>query len=160
MRRSGPRSRTARPTVPLRVRRVLRGWLALVAGVAAGNPSGGMLLRNHRPTPDQAPAILAVAVDRSYAWYAVEAHAPVASVERAAATNLAADTAELASALCGSLFVAGNAFDLWTRTHEAALAAVRRSSDSAAEASLLAEFGQLRYEQDRSPRRGRTSSGP
>jgi len=57
--------------------------------------------------------------------------------------------AKLASALCGALFVTDNLFDAWRRTHDAALATVRRTGNRQAEAGLLAELGQLRYEQDR-----------
>src|SRR5207247_13988 len=48
-----------------------------------------------------------------------------------------------------SLFAVANLFDAWGRTHNAALDAARRNGNRTAEATLLAEFGQLRYKQDR-----------
>jgi DNA-binding SARP family transcriptional activator/tetratricopeptide (TPR) repeat protein len=128
------------------VRRVLAGWLLRVDAISAAYPSGGISLRppgtGHDPAPGPIPG-------DPRAWYAAEQHALVASVERAAALGLADVAAELASALCGSLFAIDNRFDAWTRTHDAALAAVRKADNRPAEASLLSEFGQLRYEQDR-----------
>jgi DNA-binding SARP family transcriptional activator/tetratricopeptide (TPR) repeat protein len=128
------------------VRRVLAGFLHRVDAISAAYPSGGISLRPHGAGHDPAPG--PVPVDPR-AWYAAEQHALVASVERAAALGLADVAAELASALCGSLFAIDNRFDAWTRTHDAALAAVRKADNRQAEASLLSEFGQLRYEQDR-----------
>ncbi len=128
------------------VHRVLVGWLRRVDAISAAYPSGGIALRPGVPAPDQSTGV--VPADPR-AWFAAEQHALVASVERAAALGLADIAAELASALCGSLFAIDNRFDAWTRTHDAALAAVRRAGNRQAEASLLSEFGQLRYEQDR-----------
>jgi DNA-binding SARP family transcriptional activator len=128
------------------VHRVLVGWLRRVDAISAAYPSGGIALRPGVPSPDHLTGV--VPADPR-AWFAAEQHALVASVERAAALGLADVAAELASALCGSLFAIDNRFDAWTRTHDAALAAVRRAGNRQAEASLLSEFGQLRYEQDR-----------
>ena len=128
------------------VHRVLVGWLRRVDAISAAYPSGGISLRPGVPQPGHATGM--VPADPR-AWFAAEQHALVASVERAAALGLADVAAELASALCGSLFAIENRFDAWTRTHDAALAAVRRAQNRQAEASLLSEFGQLRYEQDR-----------
>ncbi len=132
------------------VRRVVQGWLHLIGQIMASQPTGGMTLRPAGPVPSGAPpATLAAALADPRSWFEAEQHALVASVERAAARDLADVAAGLASALCGSLFVTDNLFDAWRRTHEAALAAVRRTGDRPAEAALLAEVGQLRYEQDR-----------
>jgi DNA-binding SARP family transcriptional activator/tetratricopeptide (TPR) repeat protein len=137
------------------VRRVMRGWLHLIGQIMASHPTGGMTLRPAIPVtagtvPAGAPpATLAAALADPRSWFEAEQQALVASVERAAARDLADVAAELASALCGSLFITDNLFDAWRRTHEAALAAVRRTGDRPAEAALLAEVGQLRYEQDR-----------
>jgi DNA-binding SARP family transcriptional activator len=128
------------------VRRVLAGWLRRVDAISAAYPSGGIALRPGAPDPTIPPG--PVPADPR-AWFAAEQHALVASVERAAALGLADVAAELASALCGSLFAIENRFDAWTRTHDAALGAVRKAENRQAEASLLSEFGQLRYEQDR-----------
>jgi len=128
------------------VRRVLLGWLRRVDAISAAYPSGGIPLRPGVFEPDPTPGV--VPTDPR-AWFAAEQHALVASVERAATLGLADVAAELASALCGSLFAIENRFDAWTRTHDAALAAVRKADNRPAEASLLSELGQLRYEQDR-----------
>ena len=128
------------------VRRVMSGWLERVNAVRAGNPTGGLLLQQ---PPADAAARHPRLVSEPRAWLDAEQHALVASVERAAALDLDDLAADLASALCGSLFAVANLFDAWARTHDAALAAARRAGNRAAEATLLAEFGQLRYKQDR-----------
>jgi DNA-binding SARP family transcriptional activator/tetratricopeptide (TPR) repeat protein len=128
------------------VRRVMAGWLERVNAVRAGNPTGGLVLQ--RP-PADAAARHPRLVSEPRAWLDADQHALVASVERAAALDLDDLACDLASALCGSLFAVANLFDAWTRTHDAALAAARRAGNRAAEALLLAEFGQLRYKQDR-----------
>ena len=133
----------AQPVRDAAVRRVLDGWIALVDGIGAAHPSGTISIR----TPAAAGAGGQVADPRG--WFAANQHALVASVERAAALDLDDVAAGLASALCGSLFATDNRFDAWTRTHHAALATVRRQGNRRAEAWLLSEFGQLRYEQDR-----------
>jgi tetratricopeptide (TPR) repeat protein len=137
------------------VARVVDGWLYLIDSIMAGRPTGGLLLRDRRAdrTGDrQARPWLAPAVDAAMAaprtWFAVEHHSLVATVERAAALDLDQATSDLASALSAS-FAVSNLFDAWTRTHNAALNAVRRAANRRAEGMLLAEFGQLRYKQDR-----------
>jgi DNA-binding SARP family transcriptional activator/tetratricopeptide (TPR) repeat protein len=132
------------------VRRVLRGWLRLVDQTSAGYRSGGILLRGPAsPSAYPAPEVAGAVREDPRAWFQVEQHGLIASVERAAAMDLDDVAADLASALCGSLYSIGNLFDAWTRTHDVALATVRRAGNRHAEASLLAELGQLRYEQDR-----------
>jgi DNA-binding SARP family transcriptional activator len=143
------------------VGRVISGWLRLVNKINTALPTGGTKLR---PPEDPAGETGPRPTDASrraaanpHGWLEAEQHALIASVERAAALDLADAAADLASALCGSLFATDNMFDAWTRTlfdawirtHDAALAAVRRAGNRAAEARLLAEIGQLRYEQDR-----------
>ena len=135
---------------------VVEGWLHLVDAIMAGRPSGGLRLREQGAggdyrRPDCRPwleAAVDLALVDPRAWFAVEHHSLVASVERAAALNLGRLAGDLASALSAS-FAVSNLFDAWTRTHNAALAAVRRTGDRRVEGMLLAEFGQLRYKQDR-----------
>lgn len=135
------------------VARVVAGWLYLVDTVLASRPPGGLSLRAQRTVAGREPwPWLARAVDMaltdSRIWFATEHHSLVASVERAAALDLARLAGDLASALSAS-FAVSNLFDAWTRTHDSALAAARRGGDRQAEGMLLAEFGQLRYKQDR-----------
>ena len=125
----------------------------LADSITAGSPTGGLLLRARR-REDQRPgpwlaATLGAAPADPRTWFALEHHALVASVERAAAMDLDQIASELASALCASLFAVKNMFEARARTHDAAFAAVRRAGNRSAEAVLLAEFGQLRYKQDR-----------
>jgi tetratricopeptide (TPR) repeat protein len=135
------------------VRRVMHGWLQLIDRILDSAPTGGMLLYQ-ASGPDRDPAEppgagRAAALSDPRGWFESEHHALIASVERAAAMDLDDVAAELASALCGALFITDNLFDAWRRTHDAALATVRRTGNRRAEAGLLAELGQLRYKQDR-----------
>lgn len=132
------------------VTRVVAGWLHLVDTILASRPPGGLSLRAQRapePWPGRAPAVEAALADPG-TWFATEHHSLVAAVERAAALDLCRLASDLASALSAS-FAVSNLFDAWTRTHNSALAAARRTGDRQAEAMLLTEFGQLRYKQDR-----------
>ena len=136
------------------VTRVVAGWLHLVDTILVRRPPGGLSLRAQRataverePRPGQAHAVEAALADPG-TWFATEHHSLVAAVERAAALDLGRLASDLASALSAS-FAVSNLFDAWMRTHNSALAAVRRTGDRQAEAMLLTEFGQLRYKQDR-----------
>ena len=131
------------------VRRVMRGWLLLIDRILASAPTGGMLLHQAAGAQDEPAGAARAALADPRGWFEAEHHALIASVERAAAMDLDDVAAKLASALCGALFVTDNLFDAWRRTHDAALATVRRTGNRQAEAGLLAELGQLRYEQDR-----------
>jgi DNA-binding SARP family transcriptional activator/tetratricopeptide (TPR) repeat protein len=132
------------------VRRVCSGWIHLVDRVGSSQPSGGIVLRRSRPSGQGwAPSVLTDALARPYGWFDAELHALTATVELAAELDLDDEAVALASGLCGAVFTVGNLFDAWTRTHDAALASVRRTGNRAGEAALLAETGQLRYEQDR-----------
>jgi hypothetical protein len=121
----------------------MRGWLHLVDRIVASQPTGGMLLRATGGADESGapPGALPAALADPRGWFESEQHALIASVERAAAMDLDDVAAELASALCGSLFITDNLFDAWRRTHDAALAAVRRTRNRPAEAALLAEVG-------------------
>ncbi|WP_318306087.1 AfsR/SARP family transcriptional regulator [Amycolatopsis solani] len=135
------------------VTRVVTGWLYVVDTVLASRPPGGLTLRAQRaaterdPWPWLVPAVRA-ALAEPRTWFTTEHHSLVAGVERAAALDLGKLAGDLASALAAS-FAVSNLFEAWTQTHNSALAAARRSGDRQAEAMLLAEFGQLRYKQDR-----------
>jgi DNA-binding SARP family transcriptional activator len=136
------------------VTRVVAGWLYVVDTILATQPPGGLSLRaqlaataDQKPWPWLVPAV-DVALAEPHQWFATEHHSLVAAVERAAALDLGRLAGDLASALSAS-FAVSNLFDAWTRTHNSALAAARRGEDRQAEGMLLAEFGQLRYKQDR-----------
>ncbi|MGW0841681.1 AfsR/SARP family transcriptional regulator [Streptomyces sp. NPDC002787] len=128
--------------------RALGGWLWLTARATAAGPSGEVVLQNPRtlwPVGDRAAG--QVLADPT-GWFEAEAGAIAAAVERAAAMDLHALAREAAVTLCSSAYIVNNRFESWSRTHEAALAAVRRAEDRAGEALLLIGLGQLRYEQD------------
>ncbi|NEC92267.1 AfsR/SARP family transcriptional regulator [Streptomyces sp. SID12501] len=128
--------------------RALGGWLWLTGRAAAAAPSGEVVLQDPRtlwPVGDRAagPALADPA-----RWFEAESGAIAVAVERAAAMDLPALACEAAATLCSSAYLVSNRFDAWSRTHEAALAAVRRAEDRAGEARLLVGLGHLRYEQD------------
>ena len=132
------------------VTRVLGGWLWLLEKVRAVEPSGTIAIRESYGLavpmdPGAAQAVLAA----PHTWFRIEEEPLVAGVELAAAMDLDEAAVELASALCHSAFAAENQFTAWSRTHDAALAVARRRGNAAGQATLLAELGQLRYEQDR-----------
>jgi DNA-binding SARP family transcriptional activator len=131
------------------VHRVLGGLLRIVDKIVAGNPTGGMAVRFSQAGTAGPTATQSRALADPRGWFEAEQYVLVAGVERAAQMDLTEAAADLASALCGSLFVTNNLFDAWTRTHDAALASARRTGNKRAEARLIAEVGQLRYEQDR-----------
>ncbi|GAA0418885.1 SARP family transcriptional regulator [Acrocarpospora corrugata] len=132
------------------VTRVLSRWLWLLGQITDAAPSGAISLHVAYPAaaavdPPVARAVLA----DPHAWFEAEQDALVKGVELAAALDLDEIAVALASALCGSVFVTDNLFEAWNRTHSAALAVARRVGNARGEATLLAEMGQLRYEQDR-----------
>jgi DNA-binding SARP family transcriptional activator len=139
-----PEARTAAVT------RVLSRWLWLLAQIPAAAPSGAISLRIAYPAaaavePPVARAILA----QPHTWFEAEQNALVKGVEVAAAMDLDEVAVALASALCGSIFVVDNLFEAWNRTLSVALSVARRVGNAHGEATLLAEMGQLRFEQDR-----------
>ncbi|MFC4531964.1 AfsR/SARP family transcriptional regulator [Sphaerisporangium dianthi] len=132
------------------VTRVLGGWLWLLEKVRAVEPSGTIAVReSYRLSvpvdPEAAQAVLAA----PHTWFRIEEEPLVAGVELAAGMDLDEAAVELASALCHSAFAVENQFTSWSRTHDAALAVARRKGNTTGQATLLAELGQLRYEQDR-----------
>ncbi|WP_149824783.1 AfsR/SARP family transcriptional regulator [Streptomyces tailanensis] len=130
------------------LRRALGGWLWLTRRAAAAAPSGEVVLQVPRtlwPVDDRAAG--QVLADPA-AWFEAEAGAIASAVERAAAMDLHALAREAAVTLCSTAYIVNNRFDSWSRTHEAALAAVRRAEDRPGEALLLIGLGQLQYEQD------------
>ena len=82
------------------------------------------------------------------AWFAAEQTGLLAAVEYCADHGMDRAARDLAGALIASSVALYNQFDAWSRSHTAAMAAVRRSGDGEGEAWLLTGLGQLRYEQD------------
>ncbi|MGW4962126.1 tetratricopeptide repeat protein, partial [Nonomuraea sp. NPDC004186] len=135
-------------------RRVLGGWLWLVEQVSKVVPTGAVPMRVTpglpHPVGDEA-AHPALADPRG--WFRSEEESLIAAVELAASMDLDQLAVDLASALSlvalgSSQYVVDDPFTSWHRTHEAALAAARRTGNVLGEASLLAGLGQLYYERD------------
>lgn len=82
-------------------------------------------------------------------WFEQEEPALVAAVCRAAELDLAELAAALAEALVFSFFAVRNRYDSWARTHEAAVAALRRTGHRRGEAALECSLAQLHYKRDR-----------
>ncbi|MDX6759299.1 BTAD domain-containing putative transcriptional regulator [Streptomyces sp. F8] len=96
--------------------------------------------------PTQAPAHL---TDEPAAWFAAEQPCLLAAVIHCADHGMFDAARELAATLMAASVALYNQFDAWSRSHDAALAAVRRGGDVEGEAWLLNGLGQLRLEQDR-----------
>ncbi|MFJ6777730.1 AfsR/SARP family transcriptional regulator [Streptomyces yangpuensis] len=110
-----------------------------VPGGSAGVPGG--------PVP---PAdVLAHLTDEPAAWFAAEQPCLLAAVIHCADHGMFDAARALAATLMAASVALYNRFDAWSRSHDAALAAVRRGGDVEGEAWLLNGLGQLRLEQDR-----------
>ena len=110
--------------------------------------SGAILPVTPRPRADVDPEVLGNALDDPRGWLDAEQTSLVLAVEKAAELGLAEQAVAVAAVLCASRYALGNVPDLWDRAHRAALTAARAAGDTHGEAVLLAELGQLRYEQD------------
>ncbi|MFC7639848.1 tetratricopeptide repeat protein [Streptosporangium lutulentum] len=132
------------------VTRVLGGWLWLIERMTVAEPLSRIAMRSsyRLATPVDPEVAQAVLADPP-AWFRTAQETLIVGVELASAMDLDEIAVELASALCHSVFVVENLFEAWHRTHDAALAVARRNGNTAGEATLLAELGQLCYEQDR-----------
>ncbi|MFD6225651.1 BTAD domain-containing putative transcriptional regulator [Streptomyces sp. NPDC060232] len=118
-------------------------------GGADGSPgvSGGPTRVSARPVPPtQPPAHL---TDEPAAWFAAEQPCLLAAVIHCADQGMFDAARELAATLMAASVALYNQFDAWSRSHDVALAAVRRGGDVEGEAWLLNGLGQLRLEQDR-----------
>ncbi|MGI5479046.1 AfsR/SARP family transcriptional regulator [Streptomyces lavendofoliae] len=87
--------------------------------------------------------------DEPTAWFAAEQRCLLAAVTHCAEQGMSGAARELAAALMAASAALYNRFDAWSRSHDVALAAVRRGGDVEGEAWLLHGLGQLRLEQDR-----------
>ncbi|MCP3802418.1 tetratricopeptide repeat protein [Allokutzneria sp. A3M-2-11 16] len=81
-------------------------------------------------------------------WFEQEEAALITAVERAAELDLAESAAGLAEALVFAWFAVHNRYDGWERTHDAALAALRRTGLRHGEAALECSLGQMYYKRD------------
>ncbi|WP_086820031.1 AfsR/SARP family transcriptional regulator [Allokutzneria sp. NRRL B-24872] len=81
-------------------------------------------------------------------WFEQEEAALITAVERAAELDLAEPAAGLAEALVFAWFAVRNRYDGWERTHNAALAALRRAGLRHGEAALECSLGQMFYKRD------------
>ncbi|MFG2337741.1 BTAD domain-containing putative transcriptional regulator [Streptomyces yangpuensis] len=149
------------------VRRLVDRWLTMARIAAAHGPggasrllpvpatdgsaggsggSGGPARESGEPVP---PEVLAHLTDEPAAWFAAEQPCLLAAVIHCADHGMFDAARELAATLMAASAALYNRFDAWSRSHDAALAAVRRGGDVEGEARLLNGLGQLRLEQDR-----------
>ncbi|WP_202875383.1 AfsR/SARP family transcriptional regulator [Kribbella albertanoniae] len=128
---------------------VLSRWIWLLREITSAAPSGAVHLRVEYSLAAPAdPSVTRPVLADPNAWFDVEQDSLVRGVELASALDLDEIAVQLASALCDSFFVSDNRFDAWSRSHTAALTVARRLGNVYGEAVLLAESGQLSYEQD------------
>ncbi|GAA3848053.1 BTAD domain-containing putative transcriptional regulator [Streptomyces coacervatus] len=134
------------------VRRLVECWLGLAKRAASRGPGGAA---RYFPRPEAVRPLDALApqaedelLERPAAWFAAEQACLLAAAEYCADHGMDRAARDLAGALIASSAALYNQFDAWSRSHAAAIAAVRRSGDGEGEAWLLTGLGQLRYEQD------------
>ncbi|MFJ4205106.1 AfsR/SARP family transcriptional regulator [Streptomyces sviceus] len=134
------------------VRRLVECWLGLAEKAAARGPGGAARYFPEpaavRPLDPADPRAEEDLLTRPAAWFAAEQTGLLAAVEYCADHGMDRAARDLAGALIASSVALYNQFDAWSRSHTAAMAAVRRSGDGEGEAWLLTGLGQLRYEQD------------
>ncbi|MER5200793.1 AfsR/SARP family transcriptional regulator [Streptomyces sp. NPDC002755] len=131
------------------VLRLVACWLGLAKKAAARGPGGAA---RYFPEPAAVRPLGAqieeALLERPAAWFAAEQACLLAAVEYCADHGMERPARDLAGALMASSAALYNQFDAWSRSHAAAMAAVRRGEDGEGEAWLLTGLGQLRYEQD------------
>lgn len=135
--------------------RVAGGWAAVLEllrdHVVDSVTSGA--IHPHAPVPAGViaadPEVVGTALADPRRWLDVEQASLVLAVERSAEMGLHELAVAVASVLCASSYALNRVEDLWERVHRAALRAARTAGNAHGEAVLMAELGQLRYEQDR-----------
>ncbi|MER6456993.1 BTAD domain-containing putative transcriptional regulator [Streptomyces sp900105245] len=131
------------------VLRLVACWLDLARKAAARGPGGAA---RHFPEPAAVRALDAETeaslLRRPAAWFAAEQAGLLAAAVYCADHQLPRAARDLAGALMAGSAALYNQFDAWSRSHTAAMAAVRRGGDTEGEAWLLAGLGQLHYEKD------------
>ncbi|MER7731818.1 BTAD domain-containing putative transcriptional regulator [Streptomyces erythrochromogenes] len=140
------------------VRRLVDRWLDMARTAAAHGPGGASRLlpgtaaggaRRVGDGPAGDPGGPARPADEPAAWFAAEQPCLLAAVIHCADHGMFDAARELAATLMAASAALYNRFDAWSRSHDVALAAVRRGGDVEGEAWLLNGLGQLRLEQDR-----------
>lgn len=133
--------------------RVVGGWSAILdrlrEHIVDNVTSGAIPLTAPQLESKVDPGALDTALTDPRGWLDTEQVSLVLAVERAAEMGLDELAVAVASVLCSSKYPLNNVIDLWNRAHQAALTAACRAGNTHGEAILLAELGQLRYEQDR-----------
>ncbi|MET9118786.1 BTAD domain-containing putative transcriptional regulator [Streptomyces longwoodensis] len=124
--------------------RLVDRWRAMARTAAARGPGGASRL-----LPATGADGSRALEDEPTAWFAAEQGCLLAAVTHCAEHGLFEAARELAAALMAASAALYNEFEAWSRSHEVALAAVRRGGDVEGEAWLLHGLGQLRLEQDR-----------
>ncbi|MEU6283736.1 BTAD domain-containing putative transcriptional regulator [Streptomyces sp. NPDC047028] len=131
------------------VLRLVACWLDLARKAAARGPGGAA---RHFPEPVAVRALDPETEEsllaRPAAWFATEQAGLLAAAVHCADHQHVRAARDLAGALMAGSAALYNRFDAWSRSHSAAMAAVRRGGDTQGEAWLLSGLGQLRYEQD------------
>lgn len=135
--------------------RVVGGWAAVLEllhkHIVDSVTSGA--IRLHVPMPAgvgaAVPEVIGIALTDPRRWLDIEQASLVLAVERSAEMGLHELAVAVASVLCASSYALNRVTDLWERVHGVALDAARAAGDVHGEAVLVAELGQLRYEQDR-----------
>ncbi|MFF7762557.1 AfsR/SARP family transcriptional regulator [Streptomyces griseorubiginosus] len=134
------------------VLRLVECWLGLAEKAAARGPGGAARYFPEpaavRPVDPLDPRAEEDLLARPAAWFAAEQAGLLAAVDHCADHGMDRAARDLAGALIASSVALYNQFDAWSRSHTAAMAAVRRSGDREGEAWLHIGLGQLRYEQD------------
>ncbi|MFF7948143.1 AfsR/SARP family transcriptional regulator [Streptomyces griseorubiginosus] len=132
--------------------RLVECWLGLAEKAAARGPGGAARYFPEpaavRPVDPLDPRAEEDLLARPAAWFAAEQAGLLAAVDHCADHGMDRAARDLAGALIASSVALYNQFDAWSRSHTAAMAAVRRSGDREGEAWLHIGLGQLRYEQD------------
>lgn len=147
------------------VRRLVDRWLGMARSAAANGPGGASRLLPVTPAdgsahaPDGPTPLTKPLTDLTgesadltcepAAWFAAEQRCLLAAVTHCAEHGMFDAARELAATLMAASAALYNQFDAWSRSHDVALAAVRRGGDVEGEAWLLNGLGQLRLEQDR-----------
>ncbi|WP_241740789.1 BTAD domain-containing putative transcriptional regulator [Streptomyces sp. L2] len=131
------------------VLRLVACWLDLARKAAARGPGGAA---RHFPEPAAVRALDPETEEsllaRPAAWFAAEQAGLLAAAVHCADHQHVRAARDLAGALMAGSAALYNRFDAWSRSHTAAMTAVRRGGDTQGEAWLLSGLGQLRYEQD------------
>ncbi|WP_283137936.1 AfsR/SARP family transcriptional regulator [Rhizohabitans arisaemae] len=133
------------------VGRVLGGWLTLANQVTADAPSDEIDWLHPAEAFPVSCELTAQVLAAPHSWFDIEQPALVVGLERAAALGLHELVCQFASARLGPSFLGVNRFESRERINRSALAAARLAGDRYGQATMLAELGRLRYDQDHFP---------